>query len=1568
MNLGDLPLNITSKKNVFIELEVKFKPFPVYKSYEQYSRLLKHLQNNYTENFEESTVYNYPNDIRKIVTDTTIYERKKRLHDYKKYLDEYHFLISISEEEIMKNLNINQKPLHTRHRLRHSFIINEYYKVDLTEIVDIEPPFFEIEMEYLGDIKDLDLKILENNIKDIYNIIYQTENLTSRTQINNLIKQFNSTFKVKPQNTFNKDITVKARNIQYRDLTYGGIVGNKENEYVISHKADGKDHYLIFNNDGFWLVSSTYYNLLYDHKSKLPEGRKLTIYKCEVLNNMMVNGNMVKYYILIYDCLIYNDEDVSNLNIYERTACIEPFINRFVTPEYFNESYKNDFYFSEKPVYDLNLENFFSTIRIMYNEQSKLPYPTDGFIFTPTGKYNYHSDKLPISQRDLHSVPDVCKWKPPNQITIDFRIVNGALYVYDVKRKLEVPFEGNDRNPLTPDMIDESFKQYDNLIIEASYDVVCNKMKPLKIRDDKEGPNRLDIASANWRDIHDPITIEDLAGETLTLVNKYHNQVKNILYGLPTNYEKLDLTLPNNYTLLDIGGGKGGDLARWSKSKVSKVITVEPNVYNLAELKLRLADSDLKNKVIPIETIGEDTVQITKVVEKEVGKVDVISLMLSLSFFWGSDKNLDALVQTIVHNIKLGGIVLFFTIDNIEKYLVKDNPLVFNNAKFTLYDNKFVRAEIPGIVGKQWEFIVKFNQLTLKLRQYGIVLRDKRIAKDELLLSPESQKYSNLFTYGYYEKTKEFKVGKVHNIKLPKITYPIIVTPLTILANNQTKLLSKYTRIGTSTKNNMLDAILKAYDVEYQENLDEKLIEAFRLELSDLSDWITFNDNLFPRRLADQISGSVKYEIEDYTKLNLQYIFQYSEIPEELFSYVANFIDMDIYVFIYDEDLTLVMSTFTCEHPNRESILLLKIDNHYELLAEHTNEGLKTYFSDNLFLINIKKSLPKSAKSLPLIDYIKSVLGPSMPNLDILEINDPMYEIIKNSYVDIAIYIKSLYKTINKNYILKSDEKIANLFDSKNYTKDLKKLLEGLKTVKAKKSTERIEERITHIIDILKNHNFNSVLDIGAGKGEIITAVKEYYNLPKENVYAIDQKLPNIKTVTTLKYIENKIPLPDHSVDVILLFAVLHHIPTKERHDLMNEIARILTPNGIVIIREHDDDQDPNFYKFIDLVHQYWYIFENEQEDPLNLMSYQETINLFDSIQMHSIHHDEYSAPNPQHLYHEAFMFKFQDDFPYKSFSMNLADVDMRFKNLKSYQFNIVHIPYTIRNIPGTFYQNPELKYNNMIIKNEASDYLKYNLITDYWIDPCKMNAKRYDQDLTPIEYWHKNKDLVYKEAEKRYGKVDAYTLRESIYHLAGEVTGFRCTITVGFIKMFKSKKILDFCSGWFDRGIGAMALDSTIKYYVGVDPNSCLHPKYREMIEYFGMSTEKYIMIQSPFETAVLPPNKTYDLVITSPPYYSLEVYADETTQSITNRNLNEWFDDFLIVSLIKSWSVLDSEGHMIIIINDVYKVANYCELMVQVFTDITEDAEYLGVISYSEFDKGKPKNAQPCWVWRKK
>ena len=1564
LELSDLfdHVNIEDRPNSHIEIEVKFKIKPQYKLIAQYNGLLHYMREHYTETIEESTVHNYQNDIRSIETNGNIVvEKKIRLGDYHKYTNDYGFVISISEET-PTILPKNSKITNTRQRHRHIFKFDDY-ELDLTEI----GRDYEIELEYLGNYKNLDLVNLEKQILFIYQILNQSENFVTTNELTNLINETNKLYNVVGKN-ISKNILVKARNIKFVDLTFGGIVGN-EIAYVVSHKADGLRHTLIVNYLGVWLVSSTSINLLVRNQdTKKSADKSVFIYECEVIDNLLMNLNgqdvVEKYCLAIYDCLVYMGENIMNKNLDERQSHI-PYILDFKL---------DDIYMFMKDTNDLTLENFFAVMNKMFNEQKTLFFPQDGFIFTPKGKYNYHSDQLPINKRNLLDYPDVCKWKPPNRITIDFRVLNGDLLVYNMKTKKEEPFYGSFKYALSD--ISESFNesQYQNKIVESEYDLVCHIIRPLKIRHDKDGPNQLDIAEANWDDLHDYISEEDLKGDTLTLVKKYHNQIKNILYNSPTQYPPLDINLSPNYNLLDIGGGRGGDLGKWSKSKVNKVITVEPNDINLTELYERL--KTYKVDVTAIHTIGEDTKQITSVVKKEVGQVDVVSLMLSLSFFWASEANLDALVNTIATNLKVNGYVVFLTIngDDLEKKLNNFYKVSYNDSSFTNYygDKKdygqFVRAEISGIVGKQWEFLVHLNDLTNKLENYGIVLRETRSATDELLLPEDAKAYTSLFTYGYYQKVKEVKTKA--NKKLPTIVYPAEeislsedeILPVLILGKHMVS-------IGS---NDLLDAILKAFNEDYQNNVDRIVTkQAFREELASSieTNWSTYKNGYFQKKLLNQIKDILEgKEVNiDHTAIGLQYFFHSNEDILPLLNYVADFIDVDI--FILDDDLKLIQSTFSCDQPKPDYILI-KNDQKYDLIALEEEEGIRTLFNANELY---KLKLPYYSLEEVLESNIKTLFGPTMPDLStILNENDSVYKMIENTYMNIDLYVNALLKNIAKVYKIPTNEKIKNDI-KKLFTKGVKdpvsaggleSFLDQFKKIPIK--TARVEERIDTIKEILTNTNFNvegmKLLDIGAGKGEIIQAVKKYYDLPKTNVYAIDQKLPKIKDITTLTYADGKIPLTDKSIDVIMMFAVLHHIPPKPRLEILKEVQRILRPGGLVIIREHDDDKDPNFLKFIDLIHQFWYISENEKEDPLFLMAHDETIQLFKDINLNSVYYTAYQNTNPQHIYHEAFQSEY-DDFPYKKYSMNLADVDKRFNNLKKYKFETIKMPYVIRNIPGTWYNNPKLKYNNLLIVNKESDYLNYNLISDYFIDECKVKAKRYDQELTPIKYWQQNKEYIKQQAQKLYGEVNAYTLREMIFKLSGEVTTFRETVAVGFIKMFNAKRILDPSSGWSNRLIAALSVG--VEVYVGVDPNSCLHPKYKEIINHFPSKT-RAIMIESPFETAVLP-DITYDLILTSFPYFNLEVYTDEKTQSITNRDLNTWFDEFLILSMNKAWDKLEKNGKMVIIVNDIFNQANYVKLMVDVFTDIHDDCKYLGVISYTELVNGTPKNSQPSWIFSK-
>ncbi len=117
-------------------------------------------------------------------------------------------------------------------------------------------------------------------------------------------------------------------------------------------------------------------------------------------------------------------------------------------------------------------------------------------------------------------------------ITIDFYIMRLpgnkiALYSYDTKSKMNVEFKGSRFKKVTSDN-----GRNDSITSElpsgtiVEYEFHDDKFYPKKVRNDKSGPNMLAVAEANWGDIINPITDEDISGVNLTLVFSYHKGLR----------------------------------------------------------------------------------------------------------------------------------------------------------------------------------------------------------------------------------------------------------------------------------------------------------------------------------------------------------------------------------------------------------------------------------------------------------------------------------------------------------------------------------------------------------------------------------------------------------------------------------------------------------------------------------------------------------------------------------------------------------------------------------------------------------------------------------------------------------------------------------------------------------------------------------------------------------------------------------------------------------------------------------------------------------------------------------
>ena len=788
-----------------VEIEAKFGSyqngsFTSSVSFIHYDRLYGYLSNSPLIGRiqrEESTVY-INNNVRKITIapqgdnpETIIWQQKTRVSHFDLY--EYDIRVSVNKELDISPIP-NYESAYTRERTRTSFFHNnDSIRIDLTEVMPHGRGIssnisYEVEVEFIGsDVEQLN--DFFDSIQFIFKILRGTNLLYTNTIKNSMQADIADVLGLSGSK-LDKKVLVEARNIKRRDIVWGGIVGNKNTEYVVTFKADGLRKMLIIHSSGIWLVYPPHeFNLVIDVNNTDTKLETL----CKNFSGTVLDGELVdlkpnsdvvtKYYYLGFDALSFRGNRGVQSSPYDQRRKIVTAISKSLQNETLALTIKETATLKTP-------DEFFTTVRVFLDKRKTLKYNEDGLMFIPSSiEYNPHSERYPIKERVLTKHPDTCKWKKPEDITIDFRIkwlLDGKLdiYSYSIEEKKEVPFRGNNINPFTPDMLDHKAEltqgKPSGTVVEYEYSE--GMLRPRRIRYDKSGANRLDVALDDWEDIMNPLTEETLTGENLRLTFAYHNKVKRALYSL----------VPNSASLLDIGGGKGGDVASWAR--FSRIVTVEPSADNRAVMMNRLKTFDMEDKVTVVPTGGEDTVAITNAVNATGGKVDVISIMLSLSFFWSSTYHLDALVSTIINNLKPGGKIIFLTIDGdaVEQLFEPafssshSDTITIADATIKLYPKnvspygRAVDFFLPDtIVGEQREYLVHLADLMSRLQQYGIVAKEVRRAEDEKLLSQSGRLYTSLFSYGYFVNDEPEMLrapeGPLQNVKLVDYKYPDIV-------------------------------------------------------------------------------------------------------------------------------------------------------------------------------------------------------------------------------------------------------------------------------------------------------------------------------------------------------------------------------------------------------------------------------------------------------------------------------------------------------------------------------------------------------------------------------------------------------------------------------------------------------------------------------------------------------------------------------------------------------------------------------------------------------------------------
>lgn len=274
------------------------------------------------------------------------------------------------------------------------------------------------------------------------------------------------------------------------------------------------------------------------------------------------------------------------------------------------------------------------------------------------------------------------------------------------------------------------------------------------------------------------------------------------------------------------------------------------------------------------------------------------------------------------------------------------------------------------------------------------------------------------------------------------------------------------------------------------------------------------------------------------------------------------------------------------------------------------------------------------------------------------------------------------------------------------------------------------------------------------------------------------------------------------------------------------------------------------------------------------------------------------------------------------------------------------------KGFPYPRYNKRKRKEDCLRLKNYSGskDYLpNYGSRTCNHYMTHRYNARRYNND--PMNHW-RDENLFKKFMENRLlyagSKITDSVIRTGM-KLKGVPTNFFPVKAKDIYEKYLPNQgtALDFSAGYGGRLLGFMT-SSKNGFYTGVEPSKASYEGLVRMkdecSEFFKeLNSENINIINAPFEDiSKTLDSDSFDLSFSSPPYFGLEIYSDEDTQSIIRYpKYSEWLKKFWFFVIQESLRILKPGGHFI------YTIGNYSE-----FNLIEDTLEYLKSTNFVKCD----------------
>jgi hypothetical protein len=191
-----------------------------------------------------------------------------------------------------------------------------------------------------------------------------------------------------------------------------------------------------------------------------------------------------------------------------------------------------------------------------------------------------------------------------------------------------------------------------------------------------------------------------------------------------------------------------------------------------------------------------------------------------------------------------------------------------------------------------------------------------------------------------------------------------------------------------------------------------------------------------------------------------------------------------------------------------------------------------------------------------------------------------------------------------------------------------------------------------------------------------------------------------------------------------------------------------------------------------------------------------------------------------------------------------------------------------------------------------------------------------------------------------------------------GSISSFKPIIASYIYGKYEPKVVLDFSAGWGGRLLGAMMYPNM--KYIGFDTNKELKKPYAEMIKQLGVKDRARIIFQ---DSAKVDYSKyTYDMVFTSPPYFTIEKYEGMPSYD----SYDGWVADFLEPVVRKSYAGLSRNGYFILNIPDkIYQSVKKILGGADTHFPLVIQQRHLNTKNHQLSSKGE--YSEQVYVWRK-